>query len=97
MSIDGISFGFIKDPKDARPEPEPECTCTELERMTVCCDMRNEPHLVGCPRWGFRKVKPRWKLAATTNVYYHFVNLHSSATAREHHTIIRERFWGRKP
>jgi hypothetical protein len=29
----------------------PQCTCTELERMTVCHDMRNEPHVVGCPRW----------------------------------------------
>jgi hypothetical protein len=31
---------------------EPVCTCTELQRMTVCHDSRNEPHLVGCPRWG---------------------------------------------
>jgi len=23
--------------------------------MTVCHDMRNEPHVVGCPRWGTRK------------------------------------------
>lgn len=23
--------------------------------MTVCHDIRNEPHLVGCPRWGTPK------------------------------------------
>lgn len=34
---------------------EPICTCTELQRMTVCHDYRNEPHVVGCPRWGMPK------------------------------------------
>jgi hypothetical protein len=30
---------------------EPTCTCDGRQEF-VCCDIRDEPHLVGCPRWG---------------------------------------------
>ena len=30
----------------------PTCTCDPEAVRTVCHDIRNEPHFVGCPRWG---------------------------------------------
>jgi hypothetical protein len=29
----------------------PDCTCGP-DKSTICHDMRNEAHFVGCPRWG---------------------------------------------
>jgi len=34
--------------------PGPECTCDGRQEF-VCHDIRNEPHLAGCPRWGTPK------------------------------------------
>jgi len=39
-----------------------ECTCDPEKVLTVCHDIRNEPHFVGCPRWGTRKPTPRGRI-----------------------------------
>lgn len=75
----------------------PRCTCDATAVQTVCCRIGTEPHFIGCPRWGMR-LKPRYRLvSATVDGLYYFVNVNSGpGLAREHYSIRRAEFWGKR-
>lgn len=59
IGLDGDECAFCYVLWEDADEDCKRCSCTELQRMTVCHDIRNEPHLVGCPRWGTPKERDR--------------------------------------